>query len=229
METNGRSLLYFQNEHAYHGQTVNIIIVTYHEMAASKGKMNYREDDYYIEKILTGDVHSFALLVEKHKERAFTFAVRMVKNREDAEEITQDAFVSAYRSLKDFKGEARFTTWLYKIIYNKALSRFRKKEIDRFSMDDLGVKDAPAEPGLDGLDALHRQERRKLILQALENLKEDERAVLMLFYFNEKSIKEIEEITGLSVANIKILLHRGRKKLLIELKNLVKDEIIDML
>ncbi len=191
--------------------------------------MKYREDDYYIKKVLKGDVRAFAQLVEKHKDRAYTLALRIVRNHEDAEEISQDAFVRVYNSLKDFKGKARFTTWLYKIIYNTAISRFRKKEIDSFSMDDSPLKESLHEEKVDGLDILHRSERKKIILSALDRLRPDERAALTLFYMNENSIKEIEEITGLTASNIKILLFRGRKKLLSELKKSLKGEIVDML
>lgn len=191
--------------------------------------MNYREDNFYISKVLQGNLSSFAILVEKHKGMAYTLALRIAKNQEDAEEIAQDAFMKVYDSLSTFKQDSKFTTWLYKIIYNTAISRFRKKHIDSFSMEESSIADSVHEQNDDGLDILHHQERKRIISMAISRLKEDEGAAMTLFYLNENSIKEIEEITGFTDSNIKILLFRGRKKLLFELKKILKDEIVDMI
>ncbi len=191
--------------------------------------MNYREDNFYISKVLQGNLSSFAILVEKHKGMAYTLALRIAKNQEDAEEIAQDAFMKVYNSLSTFKQDSKFTTWLYKIIYNTAISRFRKKHIDSFSMEESSIADSVHEQNDDGLDILHHQERKRIISMAISRLKEDEGVAMTLFYLNENSIKEIEEITGFTDSNIKILLFRGRKKLLFELKKILKDEIVDMI
>lgn len=191
--------------------------------------MNYREDNFYISKVLQGNLSSFAILVEKHKGMAYTLALRIAKNQEDAEEIAQDAFMKVYNSLSTFKQDSKFTTWLYKIIYNTAISRFRKKHIDSYSMEESSIADSVHEQNDDGLDILHHQERKRIISMAISRLKEDEGVAMTLFYLNENSIKEIEEITGFTDSNIKILLFRGRKKLLFELKKILKDEIVDMI
>ena len=196
---------------------------------ASNDKMNYREDSFYINKVLKGNLPSFAILVEKHKGLAYTLALRIAKNHEDAEEIAQDAFLKAYNSLSTFKQDAKFTTWLYKIIYNTAISRFRKKHIESYSIEESPIADSNYEGHDNGLDILHHKERKKIISEAINRLKEDEGVAMTLFYLNENSIKEIEEITGYTNSNIKILLHRGRKKILFELKKILKDEIVDML
>lgn len=196
---------------------------------ASNGKMNYREDSYYIKRVLGGNIASYAVLVEKHKDLAFTLALRISRNREDAEEIAQDAFLKAYNSLDSFREESKFTTWLYKIVYHTALSKIRKKQPDKQSMEDAYLDDVFKEERIGGLDALHQAQRKKIIGQAMERLKEEEAVVLTLYYLSENSIKEIEEITALSNPNIKILLHRGRKKLLSELKKILKEEIVDIL
>lgn len=192
--------------------------------------MNYREDSYYIKRVLKGNLSSYAVLVEKHKGMAYTLALRIAKNHEDAEEIAQDSFLKAYNSLNSFKEESKFTTWLYKIIYNTAISKFRKKQIDSFSMDDSPVSETVKEEHeVDGLNALHRKERKKIISEAISRLKEDEGVVMSLFYLSENNISEIEEITGFTNSNIKILLHRARKKLYLELKKILKEEIVDIL
>ncbi len=191
--------------------------------------MNYREDSFYINKVLKGNLPSFALLVEKHKGLAYTLALRIAKNHEDAEEIAQDAFLKAYNSLGSFKQESKFSTWLYKIIYNTAISRFRKKHIESYSVEESPIADSIQIAEEDGLNILHHKERKKIISKAIGKLKEDEGVAMTLFYLNENSIREIEEITGFTSSNIKILLHRGRKKILFELKKILKDEIVDML
>lgn len=191
--------------------------------------MKYQEDSFYINKVLKGNLPSYAILIEKHKGMAYTLALRIVKNREDAEEIAQDAFLKAYNSLSSFKQESKFSTWLYKIIYNTAISRFRKKQLDQLSIEDMAIPDSLQEEDHDGLDIMHLRERKKIISTAIGRLKDDESAVLTLFYLSELNIKEIEEITGFTDSNIKILLYRGRKKLLFELKKILKEEIVDIL
>ena len=191
--------------------------------------MRYREDNFYIDKVLKGNLASFAVLVEKHKELAYTLALRVVKNKEDAEEIAQDAFLKAYNSLNSFKKEAKFSTWLYKIIYNTAVSRFRKKQIDSHSFDDSPMKESLHEETTDGLDIMHLKDRKKIISESIGRLKEDERVAMTLYYLGENSTKEIEKITGFTNSNVKILLHRGRNNLLFELKKILREEIVDIL
>ena len=118
---------------------------------------------------------------------------------------------------------------MYKIIYNTAISRFRKKHIESFSLEETATAETYTEERIDGLDALHQKERKRIISEAISRLKEEEGVVMTLFYLSENNIREIEEITGFSNSNIKILLHRGRKKLLLELKKILKEEIVDML
>jgi RNA polymerase sigma factor (sigma-70 family) len=191
--------------------------------------MNYREDSYYIKKVLGGNLPSYAILVEKHKNLAFTLALRVAKNHEDAEEIAQDAFLKAYNSLNSFKQESKFSTWLYKIVFNAAISKMRKKRMLHVSIDAGNIGNTMQEERISSLEALHKKERKKIIAEAIARLKEEESVVMTLYYFNENTLKEIEDITGFSNSNIKILLHRGRKKLLLELKKILKEEIVDIL
>ncbi len=191
--------------------------------------MHYQEDSFYIDRVLNGNLPAYAILVEKHKCMAFTIALRIVKNNEDAEEITQDAFLKAYNALGSFKKEAKFSTWLFKIVYHTALSRLRKKELEVVHSDDHQTSLIENQERADGLDRLQQKERTGIIKLAIERLKEGEATVMTLYYLNENNLNEIEVITGLSNSNIKILLHRGRKNLLIELKKILKGEIVDIL
>ena len=88
----------------------------------------YLSDNEIIELVRGGTRHHYARLVDCYKDRAFTMALRMLRNREDAEEASQDAFIRAYNGLNRFEGKARFSTWFYRILYNVCLSRIRKRK-----------------------------------------------------------------------------------------------------
>ena len=103
--------------------------------------MRFESDSYYIEKVLNNDVAAFSKLIDKHKEMVFTVAVRILRNREDAEEIAQDTFIKAYKSLKTFKRESKFSTWLYRIAYNAAISKTRKKRLQTVDLDYEVIRD----------------------------------------------------------------------------------------
>src|SRR4051812_47655991 len=91
-----------------------------------------------IDQALAGDQSAYADLVKRHQRFVFTLALRFSKNREDAEEITQDCFVKAYRSLTSFQRQSKFSTWLYSIVYTTAMSSLRKKRVETSSIDDAG-------------------------------------------------------------------------------------------
>ena len=83
-------------------------------------------DDVFINKILDGDSSAFAVLVDRYKDLVYTLAIRMVKNKEEAEEVAQDTFIKVYKSLAKFKGDSKFSTWIYKVAYNTCLDRLKK-------------------------------------------------------------------------------------------------------
>ena len=132
--------------------------------------MNYREDNFYIGKVLKGNLPSYAILVEKHKSMAYTLALRISKNHEDAEEIAQDAFLKVFNSLGSFKQESKFTTWLFKIVYNTAISRLRKKQIESYSMEDNLVEETISIEADDGQKILQHKQRKKIISEAISAL-----------------------------------------------------------
>ena len=183
-------------------------------------------DENYIEKTLNGDSNAFAFLIDKYKDMVFTLAIKMVKNREVAEEVSQDAFLKAYKYLPKFKGDAKFSTWLYKIAYNTCLDAIKKNSIQykNVAIDEININYiSSVETVLDGIE---REERAVIINDCLEQLPEDEKAILLFFYFKELSLKEIIEITSMTEANVKVKLHRARKKLLSIVKNTVELDLI---
>ncbi len=186
-------------------------------------------DSHYIEQILQGNHKAFEHLVNKYKDMSYTIAYRILRQEQEAEECVQDAFMKVYRSLASFKEGAKFSTWLYKIVYNSALSRL-KSHIGHstlfVSIDDKGSAES------EGFQfELKNADQKKYIQLALDRLEKQDSLLLTLFYLSELSIEEIEGITSLSVGNIKVRLHihRARKRLLAELKMILKTETFNLL
>lgn len=189
--------------------------------------MEFRDDTYYINQILRGNVNAFSYLVEKHKRMAYTLALKLVQIPEDAEEIAQDGFVKAYQSLNQFKGESKFSTWLYKIIYHAAITRLRKKQMEIISIDDNQNRNFDVCETDHFLNQLTIEEQNNSVRIAIDRLPDEDRALITLYYLNECSVKEITTITSDSESNVKIKLFRARKKLWDLLKYRFKDQTIE--
>jgi len=189
--------------------------------------MQFRDDSYYISKVLHGDVNAFSFLVEKNKRMAYTIALKLLNSPEDAEEIAQDAFVKAFQSLQTFKSECKFSTWLYKIVYHESISKLRKKHLEVISIDDDHFSNFDMQQTDHFLTQLNIEEQKSLVRTAIDRLPAEERAIITLYYLNESSVKEITVITGDSEANVKIKLFRARKRLWELLKYRFEDKIIE--
>ncbi len=186
--------------------------------------MTTEEDKHIIKKIKRGDIGAYSFLIDKYRHMVYTLALQMLKNEADAEEVAQDAFFKGYQGLNSFEGRSSFSTWIYRITYHQAISKLRKnrkKEIS-FDFDAPGANQYPENESLSGL--LEARDRRKYLKEALGRIKEDEANILILFYYEEKKVDEIAKITGLTPANIKIKLFRGRQNLLIALQSSLKRE-----
>ncbi|MFC2151784.1 RNA polymerase sigma factor [Bacteroidota bacterium] len=184
-----------------------------------------KQDKYYIERVLRGDINAFSFLVDQHKGMVYTISLRMLRNVEDAEELAQDTFVKAFNSLKDFKFESKFSTWLYRITYNGAISKLRKKQIEVNDIDDSFLPETQVISTYNAVNELTKSEQKKYINEAIENLKEDDAFIITMFYLKENTLDEICEMTGLTLSNAKVKLHRARKRFYDELKVILKDEV----
>ena len=173
--------------------------------------MMQHDDTQLIDRILDGAVQDYSILIKRHKDLAFTIAYRLLSSREDAEEVVQDAFIKAYRNLKGFRRDSRFSTWLFRIVYNTALSKRRSRKPGFQRIDDLLVVQEDPDRTADERENHH--ERGLMLERAMQQLPEDERALITLFYLNESTVEEIHDITGLTKSNIKVKLFRARKKL----------------
>lgn len=189
--------------------------------------MTINNDQQYIDTVLKGDTNAFAILVDKYKDMVFSLAIKITKNREEAEEVSQDSFIKAFKSLKNFKGDSKFSTWLYKITYNNCIDRV-KKNARSYNTDTIDeVNENKIKAIEDTLQTIERKERATVIRECMEALPQDERTILWLFYFEELSLKEIIDVTSYSESNIKVKLHRARKRLLSIVKEKVEPELIN--
>ncbi|WP_264525917.1 RNA polymerase sigma factor [Flavobacterium sp. N502536] len=183
-------------------------------------------DQHYIDKILQGDTNAFAVLVDRYKNMIFTLALQMVKNREEAEEVSQDTFIKIYSSLSKFKGDSKFSTWAYKVAYNTCLDRLKKNKkedlnisIDEFSAHLIKTMD-------NALSALEDKERKQTIQNCLNLLPREENVLLTLFYFEDQNLEEIGKVMGITANNVKVKLFRSRQKLAVILKKQLEPEIV---
>lgn len=186
-------------------------------------------DSEIISQVLTGDHNAYALLVERYKSYVFTLTLRFTKNREDAEEVSQDIFVKAYRSLADFKGTAKFSTWLYTIVNTTCITFLRKKRLDIKSLDDERTFEVA-----DSLDSgfranqVEQKSRLNMVNQAIAMLSPDDAEIITLFYKSEQSLEEISQILGVEVNTAKVRLHRARTRLKEKMEKHFTEEIKDL-
>lgn len=175
--------------------------------------MTYKGDILYIEKTLEGNVNAFSYIVDRHKDKAFNLAFRICGNREEAEEITQDSFLKAYRSLGSFKMQSSFATWFYRIVYNTSISNIRTRKKGILSLEDFPA-DATDFIGASYSDEEADNEYRSTLLNfAFQKIREEDRGLITLYYYEEMSTDEIAEVTGISKSNIKVKLFRARQKM----------------
>ncbi|MFK7953272.1 MAG: RNA polymerase sigma factor [Ekhidna sp.] len=179
-----------------------------------------------IDEVQSGNSSAFSYVVEKYQTLAFHIALPIVKKEEDAEEVVQDAFVKIYRFIHQFNGESRFSSWLYKIVYNTALTRARLNAKQLLRKEDVANHSSSEEFKLVPFqDDLELQNMKQYIGVAMNQLQADEKLLVTLFYLGEKSISEISEITTWKASKCKVKLMRTRKKLKVLLKNR-KDDLI---
>lgn len=174
---------------------------------------NRQTDDELIERVRRGETRFFAELVEHYQDAVYGMAFRFVRSAGDAEDLAQDAFLRAFRGLGAFKGDARFSTWLYRITWNLCtdwVRRNRKPGRARAAMDDAAdVADGRA----DLEEGLMAREERDKVRQALHGLDEKYRSVLMLLYYQKLSHDQIAAVLGVPMKTVETRLYRARKLL----------------
>lgn len=202
-------------------------LVTEGSYKSSYVQMTTNNDQKIINQIIEGDTNAFSVLVNDYKDMVFTLSLRMVKNREEAEEVSQDTFIKVFKSLSKFKGDSKFSTWIYRVAYNTCLDRLKKIKrqynvvaIDEFTEHKVKTID-------NALDQMEEEEHKEKIQKCLQLLPSDDSFLLTLYYFEEQSLEEISKVVGLTANNVKVKLYRSRKKLASILKEQLEPEIIE--
>ena len=184
------------------------------------------DDTAVIQMVLQGQQAAYATLVTRYQQYVFTLTMRYVNNREQAEELAQDVFVKAYRCLADFKGNSKFSTWLYTIVNTTCLSHLRKRKdgtilLEEEKMITISDNSSAEKPS----DRMEQRTQKQMLNNALKHLPESDAQMLTLFYQGEQSVEEIGMILGLSVSNVKVKLFRARQKLKDVLENRFSREL----
>lgn len=187
-------------------------------------------DNEIISSVLLGDQARYAELVKRYQNFVFTIALRYASRREDAEEIAQDVFVKAYRSLADFRGDSKFSTWLYTIVSTTCISFLRKKKIDTRSLDNEQVFEV-ADSQDSGMHANQVEQKSKLqmVNEAIKLLSPDDAKLITLFYKGEQSLEEISRIMGMETNTVKVKLHRARQRLKDRMEKHFVQEVRDLM
>lgn len=179
-----------------------------------------------IQAILAGDSHEFSVLVDTYKNVVFTVALRMVKNREEAEEVAQDTFIKVFKSLGKFKGDSKLSTWIYRIAYNTCLDRLKKSGRDRNNIAIDEIEGFEIKNIDNALDNIVKSERAELIRKCIKQLSPKDAALLTLFYLEEKNLNELGELLKMNENSVKVGLFRARGRLAKVLKQYLEPEII---
>ncbi|MFC4721093.1 RNA polymerase sigma factor [Geojedonia litorea] len=184
-------------------------------------------DQIIINQVISGNTNAFAILVDRYKDLVFTLALRMMKHREEAEEVSQDTFIKAFKSLDKFKGDSKFSTWIYKVAYNSCLDKIKSNKRKYNEVEINNHTTNYIKTTNNAFDDLVEEERKQAIQECLDQLPSDDSFLLTLFYFEEQSLEEISSIIGLTPNHVKVKLFRARKKLASILKERIEPELIE--
>jgi RNA polymerase sigma factor (sigma-70 family) len=179
-------------------------------------------DEELIERIVRrGDSESFRTLVERYQAYIFTFMYRSIGDRGAAEDLAQETFVAVYRTLASFRGESKFSTWLYRIAANVLHDELRRRKRRRFPLiwkigerrEEQAIEETAAEQDDEPEQSFLRMEERETVAKLFAKLPEKYRTILTLYYFNRLTAPDIATVVGLNVKTVETRLSRGRQRL----------------
>jgi RNA polymerase sigma-70 factor (ECF subfamily) len=176
-----------------------------------------------IDRILSGEQQLYAELVDRYQRYAFSITFRVLLHRAEAEEAAQDAFIKAFKHLADFNRTSRFSTWLYRIAFNTAISYKRKH---RYQFQPIENSIIAVKQEADG--NLEKSDQKKYLHQALLKLSDTDRTALTLFYWQELSLDEMAEIVNVPANTLKVRIHRARQRVADELEIILKKEALTL-
>ena len=178
------------------------------------------KDEYeLIQQVLNGKQQAYRLLVNQYKRYVFSAVIHIVGTTEEAEDCAQETFIKAYQNLEKFQFNSKFSTWLYRIAVNTAISKRRKKKFHTTDITTVQLNDSVANS-----NTLQQLEQRKYIQQAMSNLKEDDATILSLFYLKQLSLNEIADALQIEVNHAKVKLYRARKRMAEQMKLILPNE-----
>jgi RNA polymerase sigma-70 factor (ECF subfamily) len=189
-----------------------------------------QKDESLVGLARKGDLDAFGVLTKRYQNKIYRLARRMTETDEDAEDVLQEAFVKAFRSLSGFKGRSKFSTWLYRITVNLALMKLRRKKLDSVSLNEPVVTDQGAiqkdieDTTPDPLSALIEKESQELLSKAIGELPPSYRAVFVLRHGEGLSTEDTAKILKISVPAVKSRLHRTRILLREKLFDLIRNQ-----
>lgn len=186
--------------------------------------MELYTDLYYVKRIQEGDISCFACLLDKYSRQVHSLILKVVCSREDAEELAQDVFMKVYKNISSFKGNSSFSTWIYRIAYNTAISATRKRKMEYLTIEESQINNVSEKEVAEMMGEADTSKQIEQLETAIGLLSPDERGLILLYYMQEKTIEDLVEITGLTASNIKTKLFRIRKKLFVLLKELEEKE-----
>lgn len=200
--------------------------VTMEAESSSNNQMTTTDEHILIHQIIEGDTKAFTVLVDRYKDLVFTLAIRMLKHREEAEEVSQDTFIKVYKSLVRFKEDSKLSTWIYKVAYNTCLDRLKmnKRKMDEVAIDEFTEHQIKSIDN--ALDKLEKIEQQQSIQECLELLPSQDGFLITLYYFEDLSLEEISKIVEIDANTIKVKLFRARKRLATILEQRISPEII---
>lgn len=181
------------------------------------------EENYLIDRILKGHEQDYAQLVDHYKRYVFTIVHRVVEERAVAEEVAQDAFIKAFQHLKTFNRTARFSTWLYRIAFNTAIS-YKRKNNRKFESIDSRQFEASNRTDAE----IEKNDKKVFIARAMRNLSEPDQLAIKLFYIKEFSLEEVAALLDQNTNTVKVRIHRARLRLADELNSILKKEALTL-
>jgi RNA polymerase sigma-70 factor (ECF subfamily) len=185
----------------------------------NRNKLSNWEERLLIQRVRAGDHEAFAEIFSLHSLRVYQQAIKFVGNKVDAEDIVQEVFLLVYRKARSFRGESEFSTWLYRLTANTALTKLRQRKREKeVSLEDYmpkfredGRHSMPVVDWSQDIDKLVAgKELRKIIQQSVDQLSPLDKAVVVMSDLEEMSNRDIGEVLGLSVQTVKARLHRAR-------------------
>lgn len=186
--------------------------------------MQAKTDIEYVDLVIKGDPDAFRFLVDKYRNMVFTIAFRLTGHREEAEDVSQEVFVKCYRALNSFNQRSQFSTWLYRIAYNHSIDQMKKMKTRGITqeLDSLSIQ--PAASQTSSSENMDQQKVESVLKETIGSLVPEDQIIIILYYYEDRPLKEIAEIVGLKENNIKIRLHRIRQKMATKLQS--KKDII---